>query len=776
MSAVLLFAGLAFACWLMSGTVVPWDSKNHFYPMFRFLADALQHGEIPLWNPYHFAGHPAVADPQSLIFTPSMMLFAWVAPHASMQVFDGVIEAHLAFGALSVLGLFRRRHWHPAGAVLAAVIFMLGGSASSRLQHTGMIISYSFFPAAMWCLEIALERRSYRFAALFGVFTALMALGRDQVAFLLCVVLMARVAWAVWASGEPLPYLRARAGVLALAGLISGTALLVPVLLTMQFLGASNRPAIPFGVAVTGSLAPVNLITLVAPNFFGSLNQPYDYWGPGDQTLWQPDWTDRAINYLFIGTLPMLLIAWHGLAAGRLFERRARFFTVILGLALVYALGRFTPFFARVFDWMPGVSLYRRPADATFVLNIALAIGAGYLLHRFVEDGRPRPLRHLPKQLAFALAAVTTLGFGILIDRSLAYSFQEGHLAGSLRQLGLTALLIAGGTVLILAFESHKHRAFAAAAIAMLAGGEILWRNAASPLNAETVGHYSVYAQMTPSSEAGIEVLRREIAAKAHEGDHPRVEMLGLTGPWQNASMVLKLENTLGYNPLRIDDYERAVGPGENATDLSLRHYPGTFRGYKCHLASLLGLEYLVLDRPLSKLPRHVPRPGSATPIYASDTMYIYRLGSAAPRTYFATSVKVIDDDTVLDDQVLPDFDRTKEVLIDRSSVDDLNGEVLNRETGTPAEAKVSIVKYDDSAVTIDVDTDKAGVVVLHDLFYPGWEASVDGESEPVLRANILFRGVNVPAGHHRVEFEFHPLSFANLTAAASSLLHKNEE
>ena len=80
---LLIFCGLALASWLFSGTVVPWDSKNHFYAMFRFLGDALHHGEIPLWNPYHFGGHPAIADPQSLIFTPSMALFALIAPNAT---------------------------------------------------------------------------------------------------------------------------------------------------------------------------------------------------------------------------------------------------------------------------------------------------------------------------------------------------------------------------------------------------------------------------------------------------------------------------------------------------------------------------------------------------------------------------------------------------------------------------------------------------------------------------------------------------------------------
>ncbi len=244
-----IFYGLALASWLVTGTVVPWDSKNHFYAMFRFLGDALHHGEIPLWNPYYFGGHPAIADPQSLIFTPSMLLFALIAPNASMQIFDAAVLAHLFAGGICILGLSRRWRWHPPAAVLAAIIFMLGGAASSRLQHTGMIISYSFFPAALWCLDIALERRSYRFGLAFGFFASLMALGRDQVAFLLCMVLVGYVVLAAAQSGNALIYLRARAGVLALSAALILAIMIVPVLLTMQFLAGSNRPDIPFGVA-----------------------------------------------------------------------------------------------------------------------------------------------------------------------------------------------------------------------------------------------------------------------------------------------------------------------------------------------------------------------------------------------------------------------------------------------------------------------------------------------------------------------------------------------
>jgi hypothetical protein len=55
--------------------VVPWDSNNQFYAFFRFLSATLRAGEWPFWNPYHYSGHPRVAYPQSLVFSP--VFVAW---------------------------------------------------------------------------------------------------------------------------------------------------------------------------------------------------------------------------------------------------------------------------------------------------------------------------------------------------------------------------------------------------------------------------------------------------------------------------------------------------------------------------------------------------------------------------------------------------------------------------------------------------------------------------------------------------------------------------
>ncbi|HEX2555915.1 MAG TPA: YfhO family protein [Microvirga sp.] len=777
-AAVLALWAAAAAAWPLTGTVVPWDSKNHFYPMLRYLGAALEHGELPLWNPYHFSGHPAVADPQSLLFTPTMLLFALAVPQPSMQLFDAAVFAHLLPGALAFIPLFRRRGWHSAGAVIAAAIFMLGGSATARLQHTGIIFSYGFFPLAIWLLEEALERRSYAFGALFAVVAVMMTVGRDQVAFLSALTLIGVVVHHALRAPDRLAWLRGRIALLAAIAALGGALLAVPTILTMQLLATSTRPSFGFGVAAMGSLPPESLATVLFGNVFGSLRLTYDYWGPDWQSLAGGTWTDRATNYLFAGTVPALLLLWHGVAGGRLLAREFRFFLVVGGTALVYSLGHYTPLFELIFDHVPGVKLYRRPADATFLINVVLAFAAGYLVHRYVREGSPR-FAGMGRRAAAALPLLAMGLVAAAVAGALVFAAKAGQLGPSLREIGFGLLLAAGAMALAHSGAAGRRRAAVAAALVALTGGELVWRHAASALNAEPAERYAVFRELPPEQLQGLQVLKAELAERHAKGERPRVEILGLGGAWQNASMVLQLEDTIGYNPLRLADYERAVGPGENAVDPNLRQFPATFRGYRCRLASLLGLEYLLLDRPVEKLPRHFPRLTGTSLLYGSGQMWIYRLEASSPRVYLASVVSPVDSDAVLDQDELPEFDRSQEALVDEASMPLLAGSygAAASDVGPlPARASARIVAYSVNDVVVEVESDKAGVLVLHDLYYPGWEVRVDGEARPLLRANLLFRGVEVPAGRHRVAFSFRPLSMDNLVAAAADLVDKDGE
>jgi len=53
------------------------------------------------------------------------------------------------------------------------------------------------------------------------------------------------------------------------------------------------------------------------------------------------------------------------------------------------------------------------------------------------------------------------------------------------------------------------------------------------------------------------------------------------------------------------------------------------------------------------------------------------------------------------------------------------------------------------------VDAPSGGFLRVSGNWDRGWAATIDGHAVPVLRADAIFRGVVVAAGHHRVEFSY---------------------
>jgi hypothetical protein len=71
----------------------------------------------------------------------------------------------------------------------------------------------------------------------------------------------------------------------------------------------------------------------------------------------------------------------------------------------------------------------------------------------------------------------------------------------------------------------------------------------------------------------------------------------------------------------------------------------------------------------------------------------------------------------------------------------------------------VTIDRYEPDRVELTAHLGSAGLVVLADVFYPGWELSIDGVPAPILRANRAMRGALVPSGRHRLTYAYRPNS-----------------
>ena len=75
----------------------------------------------------------------------------------------------------------------------------------------------------------------------------------------------------------------------------------------------------------------------------------------------------------------------------------------------------------------------------------------------------------------------------------------------------------------------------------------------------------------------------------------------------------------------------------------------------------------------------------------------------------------------------------------------------------------VTITSYEPNRLTYDVNSGKGGLLVFSEIYYPGWEAKVDGQPVELGRVDYILRALNVQPGKHQVELSFFPKS-VNLT------------
>jgi len=98
------------------------------------------------------------------------------------------------------------------------------------------------------------------------------------------------------------------------------------------------------------------------------------------------------------------------------------------------------------------------------------------------------------------------------------------------------------------------------------------------------------------------------------------------------------------------------------------------------------------------------------------------------------------------------DFDPRRTALVeveDQNQIPDLSNSHLL------ADSKVNIISYKENSMVIDTEAKVSSFLVLSEIYYPGWVATIDGEQQPIYTTNYLLRGMYLPAGKHRIEMRY---------------------
>lgn len=219
---------------------------------------------------------------------------------------------------------------------------------------------------------------------------------------------------------------------------------------------------------------------------------------------------------------------------------------------------------------------------------------------------------------------------------------------------------------------------------------------------------------------------------------------LGSVQQNSNYNAYFLLQDLYGYSgikPRAYQDYMDILGSPANAT-----------------LWRMANVKYLILDNPVSMV--------GLNPVYSGNKTFVYQNSDALPRAYFVNTLEKATAIEILNKVKNNQFD-PKEIAF----VEDADLQTDKPDSTT----YVQIEKYGDENIYLNVKASGNNFLFLGDTYVgKGWKAYVDGNETNIYRANHNFRGIIVPAGEHKIHFEYLPESFViakNVSLILSSLI-----
>lgn len=701
---------------LLGGRILPWDAIDQFYPTVYFNAYSLHHGIAPWWNPHIYAGYPQIADPQGMLFSP--LLMAWMlipsAPGASW--FAWGVLLHVLMGGAACLAVLRRMGATSAGALIGAIVFMVGGVAASRLEHVPIVLAYAYAPVVLLALNVFITRPGWGYGLLLGLATGAMLTHLVQVTYLLALMLIAyAVAASVthWRSYSGRDRLRWLAGGL-LACLVALAMALPQLLLSYAFVALSNRAQLPLEASRVASLDTRAFLTLIVPNALHALRGTYS--GP----------SSIVEAYFYLGALPSLMLCGVGAAwRDRRQRRQLLFFAVLALLATFYMLGLHTPFYGWLYAWLPGIKQFRRPADAAYLLNMAFAFGIGIAASHVNLRSR--------RTLTWMLGIATLW----LLVASMAMRADDARWQPATLSAAMAAAIACW-------WLRKAERDIQHVLIALLAVMVIDYRC------------FSLNGSFNETNNTARAFLRNDAAnylatqLKDPPGQLPaRIEPVDASVFWDNLVVLRDFQSTQGYNPLRYALYDRWYGARDNGNlprpTTPFNVDPGS------PLTRLLATEYLVRNTS-EHAPAWTP-PAGYERVFQGSHSEVWRNRAALPRLLTPQQAQLATSPTP-NEFATTDF--TKRVLLTpRDNADEAIARA-DRERCV-GQVEIQAVTATPTRLALNVRATQAGWLVMSELDFPGWTAETDGAPLFIHRANGMFRAVCVPAGEHALAFRFRP-------------------
>ncbi len=726
--------------------------------------------QFPFWNPYNLCGTPLMATTQHGILYPPNLLHL-VLPFG--VAWNLIIVLHFAFAGVSIYALLRYLKASKISSLLGALVFMLSGyliSIHSLLTH---LLAIPWVPLVVLAFLKYLHRRTPAHLCLTAFLLAMIVFsGGLELLILVVPALLLMLFWrrrdhardrtflpetcdchatgdgdhdggttaspivlTERAEGASVSLLRRFAVDCRVAGLLIVLFLLLSAVQLVPFLELKSLSirsgGLSYQEATIWSFAWRDFILFLLPDAFGYFQNEARYWA---NQAW--------LKTVYLGIAPFVLAIYYFLTN----DRKRLFFTVLIVLSFLFALGGNTPLY-RLLYLLPPFNSIRYPVKFLFlfflVISIISALGFD-ALGKDLADRVPRARRFAKVVFYAGFIFAAAWGFSYFFDSSLhAFLDRVGIKPGSYNEISfnlhnLKRFLLFSFVfcVMILVLLRSKRKAVVGIVIVVVIGLDLFFANFGFFLAVPQEYYFSKNPLIARLMESKGEE-RYYVTEKTQKDFKNFPHDKTVCSPYYAA--LYGLYTVGGTEVMRV---------GRNDAVLAILNSRSSPQNGQ-RIFDILGVRHIVSSYPLSGNMFSKEAHLSLT----DKNAYVSRYDAMPGRFLLYTKARFSDNDgdmvkLLVDDAV----DLKSEVLISSSRSDGVD------RGGEKGSAK--LLTYTPNMVVIETVADKDAFLYVGDTYYPGWKAYINGQETPILRANLAFRAVAVPPGRHTVIFRYIPLSF----------------
>lgn len=685
---------------------------TYFYPMKHFLRDyVLEHGSLPLWNPYLLCGYPFIADIQVSAFYPGGILMYLFSPEKS---YAATLAVHFLLMAVGMYLFAGRMGYSRIASWVAGIVYAFNGFALRNLSvgHLTLFQTMAMAPWLWWSYARAVKLPGTRGWALVSIFTAFILFGGCPQNALYALIFLMMLAFLLpWF--DPEISLRKSLGVFAACAATGFMVAAIQLLPTAEFTAWSPRSnGISYEAAMSGSLHPADLLNFFFPKIFGN---------PIAGTYWlrrdvHPFW--EAGSYAGILTAAAVF--------GFRWKTATRFERVCLGMlvfSLAFALGKYNPLVPFI-QSLPVFNFFRGPIRLLYLAVTAASILAAGLVQRIGQGARTIPLRQM-----MWLSVLLWVGvFSMFYFVSAVFPEKPGLNSGA--DVGRALMIYVLGFLIIWIGISEAGRGRWNPRVVRLALAGVLVLDLFAAVNFLIIPT-DKFQQLQADARKIHDKIEKQGGGMFRLYERAELDM-------GNLPLLTREFSIRGYDPIMLSHYVRFI--------LAVEGIDPSFEDQFTYV-DLKRLEHPALRMAGFRYAAD----------QVDDTSRIFP--EALPRAFWVREAAFMQEEKALEKIMDETFDPTRLIILSEKNNSSVKPPSFPPSQGGKGACR--FLEYDPNRLRIESTApEDGGYVFLGDVFYPGWRARVDGRPAEIIRANYVFRAVAVPAGRHLIEMTYAPMSF----------------